>query len=203
MNKLSLPSLLAFVIGTLLSSGAGAAEDIVVVGGEGADCIEDPGCVNRLHPDIPMAARARPGQTILFRARDARDVLGAAAAQTTEPETLSSDFGRVHPITGPVYIEGAVAGDVLKVTLTNIDPGSYAHTSGGSSGFILDLVDGQSLVIWRLNRNYAESDDLPGIRIPNAAFPVSSPPCPDPINCELCWNGNRSWRMPVDGFHCQ
>ena len=124
----------------------------------------DPGCVNRLHPDIPMAARARPGQTILFRTRDARDSLGAATAQTTEPESLNGDFSRVHPITGPVYIEGAVAGDVLKVTLNNIDPGPYAWTMGGSSGFISDLVDGQSLVIWRLNRIYAESDDLPGIR---------------------------------------
>ena len=138
----ALLGLLACVIGILMSSGAVAADsDIVVVGGEGADCIEDPGCVNRLHPDIPMAARARPGQTILFRTRDARDSLGAATAQTTEPESLNGDFSRVHPITGPVYIEGAVAGDVLKVTLNNIDPGPYAWTMGGSSGFISDLVD--------------------------------------------------------------
>jgi len=171
MTKPPLPSLLAFIISALLSSVASSADDIVIVGGEGVDCIEDPGCVNRLHPDIPMAARAKPGQTILFRARDARDVLGAAAAQTTEPDTLTNEFGRVHPITGPVYIEGAVSGDVLKVTLNNIDPGSYAYTSGGSSGFIPDLVGGQSLVIWRLNRDYAESDDLPGIRIPNGSFP--------------------------------
>ena len=184
----SLSGPLACVISILLSGGALAAENnIVVVGGEGVDCVEDRGCVNRLHPDIPMAARARPGQTILFRARDARDVLGAAAAQTTEPETLSSAFGRVHPITGPVYIEGAVAGDVLKVTINNIDPGSYAYTSGGSSGFIPDLVDGQSLVIWRLNRNYAETDDIPGIRIPNSSFPgiVTTMPGPNQLRLML------------------
>lgn len=148
-----------------------ADNDIVVVGGEGLDCIEDPGCVNRLHPDIPMAARAAPGQTILFRARDARDVLGAVAAQDEEPQTLQGDFSRVHPITGPVYIEGAEPGDVLKVTITNIDPGPYAWSTGGSSGFVPDLVGGQSLVIWRLNREYAETDDIPGIRIPNGSFP--------------------------------
>jgi formamidase len=186
MIKLSqaLSGLFACVIGTLISSGAVAADNnIVVVGGEGADCIEDPGCVNRLHPDIPMAARARPGQTILFRARDARDSLGTAASQTTEPETLAGEFSHVHPITGPVYIEGAVAGDVLKVTLNNIDPGSYAWSTGGSSGFIPDLVDGQSLVIWRLNRNYAESDDIPGIRIPNGSFPgvVTTMPGPNQL----------------------
>ena len=149
-----------------------AADDsLVIVGGTGVDCIEDPGCVNRIHPDIPMVARAAPGQTILFRTRDARDVLGTVAAQSEEPETLARDFGRVHPITGPVHIIGAEAGDVLKVTINNIDPGSFAYTTGGSSGFIPDLVDGQELVIWRLNREYAETDDIPGVRIPNASFP--------------------------------
>ena len=37
------------------------SNDIVIVGGAGANCIEDPGCINRLHPDIPMAARADAG----------------------------------------------------------------------------------------------------------------------------------------------
>ena len=155
----------------LIATSSAADNDILIVGGSGVDCIEDPACVNRIHPDIPMAARAQAGQTILFRTRDARDVLGAAAAQTTEPETLAGESSRVHPITGPVYIEGAMPGDVLKVTINNIDPGAFAWSTGGSSGFIPDLVDGSSLVIWRLNRDYAESDDIPGVRIPNASFP--------------------------------
>ena len=186
-NSAALFSLVVFVAGLIMSSTVTPAEEIVVVGGEGASCLEDPGCVNRLHPDIPMAARVQPGQTILFRTRDARDVLGAVAAQTTEPDSLSREFGRVHPITGPVYVEGAVAGDVLKVTINNIDPGFYAYTSGGSSGFIPDLVEGQSLVIWRLNRDYAESDDLPGIRIPNASFPgiVTTLPGPNQLRVML------------------
>lgn len=160
---------------------------VVIVGGSGANCSEDPGCINRLHPDIPMAATANPGQTILFRTRDAQDSLGAVAAQTTEPETLSGSFGSVHPMAGPVFIEGAEAGDVLKVTLTNIDPGKYAYTFGGSSGFVADLVDGQLQVIWRLNRDYAESDDIPGVRIPNASFPgvISTMPGPNQLRLML------------------
>jgi formamidase len=148
-----------------------AESDIIIVGGSGADCIEDPGCVNRIHPDIAMAARAAPGQTILFRTRDAIDALGAAWAQDAEPDTLNRVSSRVHPITGPVYIEGAEAGDVLKVTINNIDPGAYAWSTGGGSGFVPYLVGGSQLVIWRLNREYAETDDIPGIRIPNASFP--------------------------------
>ena len=166
-------SCFAFLLGMLgpIHNLNAADNQFVLVGGTGADCIEDPGCVNRLHPDIPMAARAAPGQSILFHTRDARDVIGAAAQQGEEPDTLIGDFSRVHPITGPVHIVGAEAGDVLKVTINSIDPGSYAWSTGGSSGFIPDLVDGQSMVIWRLNREYAETDDIPGIRIPNASFP--------------------------------
>ena len=163
---------LAVVSFWLTALAVHAADDhVVVVGGTGADCIEDPGCVNRLHPDIPMAVSAEPGQTILFHTRDARDALGAPAQQSSEPDSFNSNFGRVHPITGPVSISGASAGDVLKVTIVTIEPGSYAWSTGGSSGFVPDLVEGQSQVIWRLNRDYAETDDIPGVRIPNASFP--------------------------------
>ena len=40
--------------------------------------------------DIPMAARAKPGQTILFRARDARDVLGTAAGDMIRRRTITN-----------------------------------------------------------------------------------------------------------------
>ena len=99
-------------------SAVHAADDsVVVVGGTGANCIEDAGCVNILHPDIPMVVSAELGRTILFHTRDAREALGASAQQSAEPDSFSSDFGRVHPITGPVYIIGASTGDVLKSLL--------------------------------------------------------------------------------------
>ena len=83
------------------------AQDIVEVGGEGATCVEDSGCINRIHPDIPMVATAKPGQTILFRTRDAEDILGTVDSQTDQVNELAEDwhFGRVHRMTGPVYIE--------------------------------------------------------------------------------------------------
>ena len=73
-----------------------------------------------------MVVSAEPGQTILFHNRDVWDALGASAQQSTEPDSFSSDFGRVHPITVPVYISGASAGDVLKVTIVTIEPGLHA-----------------------------------------------------------------------------
>ena len=112
---------------------------VVVVGGTGTDCIEHPGCGNRLHPDIPMAVSAEPGQTILFHTRDA---LRAPAQQSSEPDSFNSYFGRVHPIAGAVHISGASSGNVLRITIVTIEPGSYAWSTGGSSGFVPYLVDG-------------------------------------------------------------
>ena len=156
------------------SANAAQSTEIVIVGGEGVDCLADPDCVNRLHPDIPMTARAAPGQTILFRTRDAVDVLGVASAQGDTPpeaEGLDVNPNRAHALTGPVFIEGAEAGDVLAVTLNHIEPGRYAWTSAGGLGFALDLIPGPRLVIWELTPDYAETDGIPGIRIPNGSFP--------------------------------
>jgi len=162
---------LTILLCSLLSKALHGAEELVVVGGDGSNCIEDSGCVNRLHPLIPMTHTANPGQTILFRTRDANDVLGVIADQDEEPETLDRDFGSVHPMAGPVYIVGASEGDTLKVNILSIDPGKFGFTRGGSGGFIPDLVEGDFLTIWRLNSEFAESDDIPGVRIPNASFP--------------------------------
>ena len=46
----------------------------VEIGGTGLDCADDPACINRMHPDIPIAARAAPGERIIMRGRDAGDM---------------------------------------------------------------------------------------------------------------------------------
>ncbi len=161
------------------------AENIVEVGGKGATCIEDAGCINRIHPDIPMIATAKPGQTILFRTRDASDFLGTVDSQTDQKNGYGDDwhFGRVHPLTGPVHIEGAKAGDVLAFTITKIKPGRHAYTEAGDFGFAFDLVGTDGFgVAWRLDDEFAVSDDLPGIKIPNRSFPGVVTTMPDRKN---------------------
>ena len=92
----------------IVALSAGAAEEIVV-GDRSVGCLEDPGCMNRLHPDIPMIAEAEPGQRIVFNSRDAFDL-------TLDPDVISSaktnprqGVGIVHALTGPVSIKGAKA----------------------------------------------------------------------------------------------
>ena len=148
-----------------------AQEEIVVLGGEGRHCGEDPDCLNRLHPAIPMVARARPGQTIVFKARNASDFALDPASTYDDPRGGDPQIGTVHPLTGPVHIEGAEPGDVLAVTLLDIAPGPFGYTSVSPIGFVSDHVTGSFRALWRLTRTEAVSDDVPGVRVPNASFP--------------------------------
>jgi formamidase len=146
------------------------ASEVLVVGGEGSNCNEDPQCINRLHPDIPMTARAKPGQRILLRTRNASD-FNLDPAAPPDPRLGDAQFGTVHPMTGPIHIEGAKAGDVLAVTLLNIDPGPFGYTVITGGGFVTDVIEGPNRVLWRLDRDSAVTDDIPGVRIPNGSFP--------------------------------
>ena len=144
----------------------------IVVGDRSVSCAEDPACINRLHPDIPMVASAEPGERIVFDGRDAFDL-------TLDPDEFSSakskpreGFGIVHALTGPVFIKGAKAGDVLAVTLEALEPDNVGWTEASRFGFAGDRfgMDGR-FIVWRLDEEYAVSDALPGVRIPNASFP--------------------------------
>ncbi len=150
---------------------ADAAAEIIV-GDTSVSCAEDPACMNRLHPDIPMAAGADPGERIVFNGRDAFDL-------TLDPDEFSigdpmprEGVGIVHALTGPVFIKGAKAGDVLAVTIESLEPANVGWTSAGPFGFAGDQFGtDERFIVWRINDDYAVSDALPGVRIPNASFP--------------------------------
>ena len=165
------PVQLAAALLLLTVSAPWAQDEIVVLGGEGRHCGEDPDCLNRLHPAIPMVARARPGQTIVFKARNASDFALDPASTYDDPREGDPQIGTVHPLTGPVHIEGAEPGDVLAVTLLDIAPGPFGYTSVSPIGFVSDHITGSFRALWRLTRTEAVSDDVPGVRVPNASFP--------------------------------
>ena len=59
----------------------------------------------------------------------------------------------------------------LKVRILDIAPGKWAFTVIAGIGFVSDELKGPLRVLWKLNRDYAVSEDLPGVRIPNRSFP--------------------------------
>ncbi|MFQ6004915.1 MAG: acetamidase/formamidase family protein, partial [Woeseia sp.] len=148
------------------------ANSDVLVGSTGTSCAEDPACINRLHPDIPMVASADPGERIIFVGRDALD-LHLDPDEFASAESIPREgFGMVHALTGPVHINGAGAGDVLAVTIEDFKPGSVGWTDASPFGFAGDqFATEERFIVWRINDQYAVSDAIPGVRIPNASFP--------------------------------
>ncbi len=92
----------------------------VVVEKSGEHCPDDPNCFNRYHYAIEPVARANPGDHIVFETRDALD--SDLTLDSTADDLAAADLNLVHPMTGPVHIEGAERGDVLAVTLVDIEP---------------------------------------------------------------------------------
>ena len=147
-----------------------SAQQIIEIGDNSTNCLNDPHCINRLHPAIPMIAKAKPGSTIVFHIRNASD-FDLDPSAPPDPRINDEEIGTVHPLTGPVHIEGAEPGDILKVRILDIAPGKWAFTVIAGIGFVSDKIKGPLRVLWKLNRDYAVSDDLPGVRLPNRSFP--------------------------------
>jgi formamidase len=135
----------------------------------GAHCADDPNCMNRYHPAIKPVARARPGQLILFETRDALD--SDLTVTSTAKDLAAVDLNLVHPITGPVHIEGAMRGDVLAVTLVDVEPDEYGYTLiVPGFGFLRDMFPDPFIANWKINRMEAVSAEIPGVAIPSNSF---------------------------------
>jgi acetamidase/formamidase len=76
---------------------------------------------NRWNRDIPPAVTVRPGEVVQLLCRDALDI-GEAARTLTPEGTLMLDLGGVHPLTGPVEVEGAEPGDILEIEVLDVSP---------------------------------------------------------------------------------
>lgn len=100
------------------------------------------------------------------------DALDGQIRRGMTPEDLASlDVGRVHPLTGPVYIEGAEPGDLLDVHILEIVSAADAFTATfPGRGLMPQLFPGPLLVHWDLADGFATSEQIPGVQIPGAPF---------------------------------
>ena len=73
------------------------------------------------------AERVAPGSTIEFECLDASG--GQLTADSTLADVVKLDFGKVNPVTGPIYVEGAEPGDALKVTIEAFKPSGFGWTA--------------------------------------------------------------------------
>jgi len=105
-----------------------------------------------LPPRLTIAA----GDTVHFECLDSS---GAQVhPRMTLPEYLKIDRGRIHALTGPVFVSGAEPGDVLQIEVLEV-----AHKGWGWSsvveglGFLKERFSDPYLFIWELEREVSRS----------------------------------------------
>ncbi len=123
----------------------------------------------------PPVLHVNSGDTIVFETMMHSHNQVVPGATIDQIKKLRTDYpGRgPHTLTGPVYIEGAEAGDVLKIHLNKIVPRAYGtnfNVPGMFGEFPDRFPDGQVKYFYLdLDRKVAEF--APGIEIPLAPFP--------------------------------
>jgi formamidase len=124
---------------------------------------------NRWHPDIEPIVACDPGDTVVLETRDALD--GQLGPGATAETAAAASLDVVHPLTGPVYVNGAEAGDLLEVEILDVEPDSYGFTAElPGFGFLRDHFPDAYLANWSMADNWAVSEDIPGVRIPGHSF---------------------------------
>ena len=124
---------------------------------------------NRWHPGIAPVVTCEPGDEVVIETRDAFDRQFHPGASAVEVGNV--DLNLVHPLTGPVYVEGAEPGDLLVVDILEVSPDAYGYTAEVPGfGFLRDEFPEPFLVKWTIEDMNATSPDVPGVRIPGAPF---------------------------------
>ncbi|MEY4871744.1 MAG: hypothetical protein RLZZ563_1074, partial [Pseudomonadota bacterium] len=102
---------------------------------------------------LPPALRAEPGSTILFHCNDSS--AGQLGPSSTVADVVSLDFGKINPVSGPIYIEGAEPGDAVKVTIESFAPRVFDGAGFGWTanipgfGLLADQFTDPALHVWK------------------------------------------------------
>ncbi|MEX0723338.1 MAG: acetamidase/formamidase family protein [Gracilimonas sp.] len=89
-------------------------------------------------------------------------------------------FDPIHPLTGPVYVEGAEPGDILKVTLHKVEMGDWGWTAIiPGFGFLADEFEQPYLKTFELGKDRKTAKFSENIEIPLKPFPGVMGVAPD------------------------
>ena len=110
---------------------------------------------------------AKSGETIHFECLDSSG--GQLRKNSKATELKSLDFGKINPVTGPVFVEGAEPGDVLKVTLRKFIPSGFGWTANiPGFGLLADQFKDPALHLWK----YDPASMIPALYGPKGRVPL-------------------------------
>merc|ERR1719171_1197002 len=131
---------------------------------------------NRWHPDIPAVATVEEGE--IFKVECIDWTGGQIKNDDSADDVKHVDLTQVHYLSGPIAVEGAEPGDLLKVELSNLGAlegdewgftGTFHRDNGG--GFLTDHYPKATKACWDFEGIFAQSRHIPGVRFAGLIHP--------------------------------
>jgi len=97
---------------------------------------------------LQAVAHIAPGETLEFQVADSSAEQLSPASSVADVGRL--DFSKINPVSGPVFVEGARPGDILKVTLLSFEPSGWGWTANiPGFGLLADEFKEPALHVWK------------------------------------------------------
>jgi acetamidase/formamidase len=111
---------------------------------------------SRWNRALPPRLRIAPGDTVHL------SCLNSSGAEVhpgrTVADFLTVDRGRIHTLSGPIFIETAEPGDVLQIEILSVAHQGWAWSSViNGLGLLKDRFRGPYLFHWQLEKNVTRS----------------------------------------------
>jgi acetamidase/formamidase len=142
----------------------------------------------------PPVIEVNSNETVELEVADASG--GQLTAESTARDVAAVDIARVNPITGPVFVRGAMPGDVLAVDILELRPRDWGWTAiMPGFGLLADEYPDPWLRISRVDEERGEVHFGEGVRLPFEPFPGTigvAPPDPGKRSTLVPhrWGGN-------------
>ncbi len=132
--------------------------------------------VNRWHPDIPMIAEVKPGES--FRVECFDWTGGQINNDDSANDIRDVNLAPCHHLSGPVGVTGAEPGDIIVVDILDIgvfDDERWGYTGIFSKekfgGFLTDYFHKTAKAVWDFNGIFATSRHIPNLRFAGLTHP--------------------------------
>ena len=130
--------------------------------------------------DLEPALTVASGETVRIRTQDCF----GNQVQTPEDELDEIDWDAINPATGPVYVEGAVPGGALKVTIDDIElDAQTASCTGKDEGVCGDRFDAWSTRLCAIEDGELRWSDKLSIPLTPMIGVIGVAPEGEPVNC--------------------
>lgn len=101
---------------------------------------------------FPPVATVAPGTMLEFQCHDSSN--GYFHAGSVSDDVLKMPFDKINPVSGPIFVEGAEPGDVLKITIDSFKPSGFGWTANiPGFGLLADQFKDPALTLWHYDKD--------------------------------------------------